>query len=262
MKTITSNKNPLIQRAKSLQTAKGRKAEQAYWLDGEHMVSEAIAYCSADIEAVYVAEEKVEHYKELLEKLPDTAMQYSIPMTMFTQIAQVKTPQGISAICTLPEMKPISTFGKKLVLLENVQDPGNVGTILRTMDAAGFDGALLSEGCADPYSAKVLRSTMGSIFRVPVHFISNVAQTVEELNKQGYTTIASCLQGEAFYERDKVKTPLCVLVGNEGAGLSETSIQACTNRYKLPMLGGSESLNVAIATAIFLYDLSFGKTNK
>ena len=141
------------------------------------------------------------------------------------------------------------------MLLENVQDPGNVGTILRTLDAAGFDGCILTPGCADAYAPKTLRATMGSVFRVPMAFAGDAAQAVAGLNLRGYATIGAALDGEPFYGRGPLPEKLCVLIGNEGAGLTEQALAACTHRYRLPMRGGAESLNAAIAAGVFMYEL-------
>lgn len=255
MKTITSSKNPICQWVKQLQTSKGRKLENAFWVDGEHMVQEAISQNAYPIKAIFVAEEKKEKYANLLNTVQ--VEKYLLPLSLLESLSQVKTSQGISAVCEKNNISTLQNLGQKIVLLENVQDPGNVGTILRTMDAAGFTGALLTEGCSDPFSPKSLRASMGSIFRIPFIRISESTESIAELHKKGFTTIATCLEGTPYYSRKTLNSPLCVLMGNEGLGLKKETINACVKRYRLPMLGGAESLNVAIATAIILYDLQF-----
>lgn len=152
-----------------------------------------------------------------------------------------------------------SVLGDRLVLLEAVQDPGNVGAILRTMDAAGFSGAILTPGCADPFSPKSLRATMGSIFRVPTLQAQSAAHAAAALKEEGYAVIAAALDGEDFFSRDLLPDKLCLIIGNEGAGITKETLKAATHRYRLPMRGGAESLNAAAAAAIFMYELAYRK---
>lgn len=253
MRNITSLKNPAVQEARALANAKERARQQAFLLDGEHMVGEGLSMRPESIRALFVDEKRLDSYAHLLNKAQCEV--YAVPEHVLAAISQVKTPQGIAAVCALPEAKKLSDLGDKLILLENVQDPGNVGTILRTLDAAGFDGCVLTPGCADPYGPKTLRATMGSIFRVPMCTVADAAQAVRELSEKGYATIAGALDGEPFYERGKLPEKCCVLIGNEGQGLTREVQAACTHRYRLPMRGGAESLNAAVAAAIFMYDV-------
>jgi tRNA G18 (ribose-2'-O)-methylase SpoU len=154
------------------------------------------------------------------------------------------------------QMSP-SLLGDKLVLMEQVQDPGNVGAILRTMDAAGFTGAVLSPGCADPFSPKALRATMGSIFRVPTMQVQSAAAAAETLKSEGYAVIAAALNGDDFFTHKKLPDKLCLIIGNEGAGVTKATLAAATHIYRLPMRGGAESLNAAAAAAIMIYELAY-----
>jgi len=180
---------------------------------------------------------------------------YAVPEHVLAAISQVKTPQGIAAVCDLPAQRALEEMGDKLILLENVQDPGNVGTVLRTLDAAGFDGCIFTHGCADPFGPKTLRATMGSVFRVPMSTVQDAPDTVRRLTQRGYAVIGAALDGEPFYERGPLPDKLCVLIGNEGQGLTAQTLATCTHRYRLPMRGGAESLNAAVAAAIFMYEL-------
>lgn len=254
MQELSSRSNPIIQAARSLQTAKGREANHAFLLDGEHMVSEALAVCPEKIRQLFVTAGKVEQFASLHAKA-ESAEHYAVPEHVMQLISSVKTPQGIAVVCELPTQKPLDQMGDKLLLLENVQDPGNVGTIIRTLDAAGFDGVILTHGCADPYSPKVLRATMGSVFRVPIAYREDAASAINALNQHGYATVATALDGTPFYERTPLGNRVCVLIGNEGAGLSRGAISASTQSYRLPMRGGAESLNAGIAAAIVMYDI-------
>ncbi|MDD3336394.1 MAG: RNA methyltransferase [Eubacteriales bacterium] len=255
MQEITSIKNPAVQSAKALCTAKARKEQNAFLCDGEHMVSEALAVCPERVRALFIDKERAAGYAALLSKVPAAAAVFFVPTAVLETISQVKTPQGVAAVCQLPPSLPLAQQTGRLILLENVQDPGNVGTILRTLDAAGFSGCILSSGCADPYAPKTLRATMGSVFRIPLSFAEDGAAAARTLREQGYAVIGAELHGEPFYQRQQLPQKVCVLIGNEGAGLREDTLAQCTHRYKLPMRGGAESLNAAVAAAVMMYDI-------
>lgn len=253
MKNITSLKNPAVQDARALATAKERARQRAFLLDGEHMVGEGLQMCPERVHTVFVDEKRIENYAALLALAQGEV--YAVPEHVLAAISQVKTPQGIAAVCELPESRQLSAMGDRLILLENVQDPGNVGTVLRTLDAAGFNGCVLTPGCADPFGPKTLRATMGSVFRVPMCTVPDAAEAAAQLAADGYAVIGAALDGEPFYERGKLPEKLCVIIGNEGQGMTKQTLQNCTHRYRLPMHGGAESLNAAVAAAIFMYDL-------
>lgn len=252
---ITSAKNPAVQAAKALQSAKGRREQQAFLCDGEHMTGEALRACPEKVKAVFVDETRAEAFAPLLALIPSGTPLYHTTAAVLEAVSQVKTPQGIAAVCALPEALPLECQTGRLVLLEDVQDPGNVGTILRTLDAAGFDGCILTAGCADPYAPKTLRATMGSVFRVPLSFVEDGEAAVKQLNALGYETLGAELHGEPFYQRQNLPESLCVLIGNEGAGLRAETLRQCSKRYKLPMRGGAESLNAGVAAAVMMYDI-------
>ena len=253
MKNITSLKNPAVQDARALATAKERSRQRAFLLDGEHMVGEGLHNCPERVKTVFVDEKRVDAFAPLLALAQGEI--YAVPEHVLSAISQVKTPQGIAAVCELPEARSLADMGDKLILLENVQDPGNVGTVLRTLDAAGFDGCIFTPGCADPYGPKTLRATMGSTFRVPMCTVPDATEAAKALAESGYAVIGAALDGEPFYERGRLPDKLCVIIGNEGQGMTRETLANCTHRYRLPMHGGAESLNAAVAAAIFMYDL-------
>ena len=253
---LTSTKNPVVQSAKALLTAKGRREQDAFLCDGEHMTGEALRVCPEKVSALFVEDGQQERFAPLLALARQTECAvYEVSAAVLETISQVKTPQGIAAVCGLPKSCPLERQGQKLLLMENVQDPGNVGTILRTLDAAGFDGCILTPGCADPFAPKTMRATMGSLFRVPMTFVENSAEAACWLRTNGWAVIGAELRGQPFYQRGTRPDKLCVLIGNEGAGLTEEILAQCSFRYKLPMRGGAESLNAGIAAAVMMYDL-------
>jgi TrmH family RNA methyltransferase len=166
-------------------------------------------------------------------------------------ICDTETPQGIAAVC---EQKTVSIDDiklEKILLLDRVQDPGNLGTMIRTADAAGIDAVILGEGCADPYNPKVVRATQGSLFHLPLMKV-NLAEFIEKLDMPVYGT---ALEGGLPFEQVEKAESFALLMGNEGQGVSKDLLEITTKNLYIPIYGKSESLNVAIATGILLYYL-------
>ena len=244
MEHITSLKNPKVAAWKALKDRKGRRESGCFLVEGRKMVEEALK-SAFNVEAVLVQEGV---------SFPDglTMPVYELPAHVLAAVCDTKTPQGIAAVV---QMKEQSALGKHIVVLDGVQDPGNVGTIIRTADAAGLDGVLLSNQCADVFSPKVLRATMGSIFRMNLRTTDDLPGELTKLREKGYSILSSQLDGTPFYEREKVAEQFALVIGNEGNGVSEQVQQTATHRVRLPMRGGAESLNAAIAAAIMMYEL-------
>lgn len=244
MEHITSLKNPKVAAWKALKDRKGRRESGCFLVEGRKMVEEALK-SAFDVEAVLVQEGV---------SFPDglTMPVYELPAHVLAAVCDTKTPQGIAAVV---QMKEQSALGKHIVVLDGVQDPGNVGTIIRTADAAGLDGVLLSNQCADVFSPKVLRATMGSIFRMNLRTTDDLPGELTKLREKGYSILSSQLDGTPFYERQDVAERFALIIGNEGNGVSEQVQQTATHRVRLPMRGGAESLNAAIAAAIMMYEL-------
>ncbi len=254
MQHITSIKNPVIQAARALKSKSVREESGLFLCEGEHMVAEALAYCSGSVAELFVSDARAGEYAALLAQA-GSARVYAVSEPVLEALSQVATPQGVAATVRIPPAQALDALGPRVVLMENVQDPGNVGTVLRTADAAGFDGCVLTPGCADPYAPKALRATMGSVFRVPMAFVPSAAEAARALVARGYAVLASVLGGDDFYRRAPLPTKLCLMIGNEGAGLSPEACAEATHRYRLPMRGGAESLNAAAAAAVFLYEI-------
>ena len=150
-------------------------------------------------------------------------------------------------------MNKIGVTKPLIMALENIQDPGNLGTILRTAEGAGVTGILMSRDTVDIYNPKVVRSTMGSIFRIPFCYVENLTSCVESLNGENYATYSAHLQGKTFYDYDyKNSTIFCI--GNEGNGLSDELSDTTKFKIKIPMMGNVESLNAATASTVLMYE--------
>ena len=247
METLSSAKNPKVLSWRSLRDKKGRLEQNAFLVEGVRMVREALS-SSFTVNAVLLREGFVPDFV-----IPDSIRTYLLPEHVFQSVCDTKTPQGIAAVLNLQAKE---AAGSRLLALDGVQDPGNVGTIIRTADAAGFDGVLFSPECADLFSPKVLRSTMGSIFRLGFSFPPSLPDALENLKQHGYSILSSQLDGDPFYERKDVSDSFVLVIGNEGNGVSTPVKAAATHRLRLPMRGGAESLNAAVAAGIMMYELT------
>ncbi len=248
MDSITSMKNPRVVFWRSLKEKKGRETACAFLVEGARMVKEALDSCFP-VQAVLLREGYSPAFS-----FPDSVPSFSLPEHVFQSVCDTKTPQGIAAVVQI-HYQPLK--GTRLLALDGIQDPGNMGTIIRTADAAGFDGILLSHDCADIFSPKVLRSTMGSIFRMTFAVPESLPALLREYRSRGFSILSSQLDGDPFYSRRNIAPFFILVIGNEGNGISESVKAEATHRLRLPMLGGAESLNAAVAAGIMMYDLSF-----
>ena len=247
MELISSVKNPRVLAWRSLQDRKGRDAQNAFLVEGVRMVREALQ-SDFDLQAVLLREDFEPPFP-----LPEDVPAFVLSAHAFASVTETKTPQGVAAVLSR-RVRPLS--GSRLLALDAVQDPGNVGTIIRTADAAGMDGVILSAECADLFSPKVLRSTMGSIFRMSFAFPSDLPSCLRDLRGRGFSVLSSQLDGDPFYERGNVSDAFVLVIGNEGNGISDAVKAEATHRLRLPMRGGAESLNAAVAAGIMMYDLT------
>ena len=247
MELISSVRNPRVLAWKSLREKKGREENCSFLVEGAKMVGEALS-SDFEIQAVLLREDQVSFFG-----IPDHIPVFILSESAFSAVTDTRTPQGIAAVLSR-RVQPLR--GNRFVALDAVQDPGNVGTIIRTADAAGFDGVILSPECADLFSPKVLRSTMGSIFRMSFSFPEDLCASLVQFREQGYSLLSSQLDGEPFFERSAVSSSFILIIGNEGNGISEPVKSAATHHLRLPMRGGAESLNAAVAAGIMMYDLT------
>ena len=247
MELLSSLKNPKVLSWKALKDKKGRDSQNAFLVEGVRIVQEALS-SSFEVQALLLREDYQPDYR-----LPADIPLYILPDHVFQSVCDTKTPQGIAAVLT---RRTREADGPRLLALDGVQDPGNVGTIIRTADAAGFTGVLFSPECADLFSPKVLRATMGSIFRLGFSFLASLPEALEKLKKDGFSVLSSQLDGSPFYDRKDVSSSFVLIIGNEGNGVSEAVKAVATHRLCLPMRGGAESLNAAVAAGIMMYDLT------
>ena len=244
---ITSLKNPKVTTWKSLKDRKGRKETGCFLVEGRKMVEEAVA-SAFPVEAILVDADRLGEFT-----LPAGLPAYSMPGHVLAAVCDTKTPQGIAAVVRMAE---VELHGMRLVAMDGVQDPGNVGTIIRTADAAGFDGVILSTQCADVFSPKVLRATMGSVFRMGIRVTDDLPGLLTQMVQEGASVLSSQLDGEPFYQRSPLNKRFVLVIGSEGNGVTDEVKAIATHKVKLPMRGGAESLNAAVAAGIMMYELT------
>ena len=251
---IKSRDNPLIKEAAALVSdKKTRKSTGLFVAEGARLCSEA-AKSGAHVLRVFITEEAEKRYPEYVKDLLDTAEEvFYITESVAEKISDTKTPQGVFAVCRFAEKEPDLSGNGVFVLLSELQDPGNIGTVLRTCEAMNVKGVFLCS-CADVLSPKVLRSSMGCLFRLPIKVTQSTEEVLSVLKSAGITTYASALSTKAkLLTETKFGSRSCVLIGNEGNGLSEKVISLCDNTVMIPMPGKAESLNAASAAAILIY---------
>lgn len=250
---ITSSSNSQIKRLLQLKKkGKERDREDVFLAEGFKMFLEAPA---ESLVKVYVSAgfyERKEHRKALegheFEVVSDA---------VFASISDTRTPQGILCVVRQShyQVADLTAGGVPLCLvLENLQDPGNLGTILRTAEGAGVTGVLLSDGCVDIYNPKVIRSTMGSIYRMPFCYTDDLPGVVSEWKREGIAVLAAHLQGVHTYDREDYRRPAAFLIGNESRGLTKETAELADHFVRIPMHGKVESLNAAAAAAILMYE--------
>ncbi|GAA0333466.1 RNA methyltransferase [Bacillus carboniphilus] len=247
MKWIQSVQNEKVKEWKKLLQKKGRDHTNQYIVEGFHLVEEACQNPSV-VQAIMVRQDI-----DLPDWAPPSIDTYQISPEVAKAISDTETNQGIFAICSKVEPS-ISKGAKSYLLLDAVQDPGNLGTIIRTADAAGVDVIILGEGTADVYNPKVLRSAQGSHFHVPI-MKGNLSEWISKLQSQGVTVYGSSLQGAKPYQSVKPQSPFALILGNEGNGVDPSVLEKTNENLYVPIYGKSESLNVTIAGGILLYHL-------
>lgn len=251
--TITSLQNDKVKRWRSLNRGRADRLSHGLFLaEGEHMAVEALNEARA--EALLIQSDAADRFALLIEKAHEIPV-YLLPAHVLASIADAKAPQGVIAVCRTPDNAALDALRPRIVALDGVQDPGNVGTILRTMDAAAFTGLLLSDACADPFGAKALRATMGGVFRVPIRVTKTLTDDLAALRNNGFELIAGDLRGESFFDHPAFSKKTCLIVGNEGAGISPAVLTLANRRVRLPMPGRAESLNAAVAAGIMIYEI-------
>ena len=248
MERITSRQNPFLKQIGKLNNAKSERRKAGVFPgEGPKLLEEAIK-AGVEITATVSAE------GVSVPTIPG-ARQIEVPREVLESLCDTKTPQGVLFLCRLPETKaPEKREGSRDLVLDGVQDPGNVGTIWRTADALGADGVILVHGCADPFSPKTVRSTMGACFRLPVYEVEE-EQLPVLLKNSGLPLYATALREDTVDIKTADLSRSAVVIGSEGRGISDTLLNMSEKTLKIPMRERCESLNAAAAATIVLWQM-------
>lgn len=258
---ITSRDNRFIKEYRKLATdAKHRRQSSQFVLEGARLCCDA-AQSGVDIMVALFTPRAAKQYPEsVLAVCSAATSSFEIEDALAPYLADTQTPQGIFCICALPKRQELSScqlsVQGRYAALECVQDPSNLGTIIRAAEAFGLDGLLLSDGCCDPYSPKVLRGSMGGVFRLPLYFTDSLADSLKTLNNQGFKTAACVVNRDAApIQKASLGAGTVCVIGNEGNGLSPKTQDACSFGITIPMAGRAESLNASVAAGIVFWEM-------
>lgn len=240
MEIITSLENKKIKNLSKLLNKKYRDEENKFLVEGEHLVEEA-SKAGLLIEII---------------KCEDYLIDYNVPTTLVTyevirKLSNTQNPQKVIGVCKKQEEKEI---GNKVLILEDLQDPGNLGTIIRSSVAFNVDTIIVSNNTVDIYNDKVLRSSEGMLFHINI-IKRDINNILDELHNSGYTLYGTKVDGGTNIKEIEVSEKFAVIMGNEGAGVSDDTLDKCDKYLYIPMNNNCESLNVGVATSIILYEL-------
>lgn len=253
--TITSKDNETIKHVRKLKEKKYRDEYGEYVIEGIKLINEAIEE-NANIKTILVCDNC-----NKIEKINQSAM-YKVAKKdclyvdekVFNTITDVQNPQGILAVVEKKGMEVEINYNEDvIVVLDDIQDPGNIGTILRTLDSVGLSQVIISKKSGDVYNSKVVRSTMGAIFRVKIIESEDLVDTLKNIKKHKFKIVSTSLETDkSMYDIDYKK--VAIIVGNEANGVSNEIQEMSDEKIKIPMLGKTESLNVSVATGVVLYE--------
>jgi TrmH family RNA methyltransferase len=252
LKRISSRDNPFFKSLLKLaSSARARSEAGQTLLDGTHLLRAFLdAGCKPSHLLINESAVQNPEIKDLLSACDDLP-RTQLDDALFAQLSELKTPNGLLSLFDVPEPSASPAHSQFILLLEDIQDPGNLGSILRSAAAAGCDAVFLSTGCADAWSPKVLRAAMGGHFALNIHESSDLIAVSREF---GGKILAASLQAERSLYESNLRGKLGFAIGNEGAGLSEELQDAVQERFLIPMSGKVESLNAAAATAVCLFE--------
>ncbi len=250
MNKITSISNKYLKQVRDLQKkAKARRDSRLFIAEGERLCEEIP---EGYIERIFLAEGYKGRLPKAFSTLEESGRVFEIPRDLMSQLSDTKTSQGILSVVRMKEAEKLK--GDFFLLLETIQDPGNLGTMFHTAEAAGVSGIIMNRDCVDVYSPKVVRSTMGALYRMPFRIVEDMPKTVDLLKERGVSVYAAHLKGEKRHFDCDFRNPTAFLIGNEGNGLSDELAEKATDYLRIPMMGSVESLNAAVAATVLMYE--------
>lgn len=263
---ITSTANAQVKELiKFIKKRRSRDEAGVFLVEGPRMVQELIGEKKSqeEIDRICLSESYVKKNEKEVEDIRRKYRTEVFSDAVFAHVSDTKTPQGIMAVVRQKKYDLENILGtgenKKaphILVLDNLQDPGNMGTIFRTAEAAGATGIIMSSDCVDIYNPKVIRSTMGAIFRLPFLYVDDLPGTIAGLKKKEIRVYAAHLAGKNSYDRESYTGGCAFLIGNEGNGLRDEVAECADCRIRIPMEGRAESLNAAVAAAVLMFEVS------
>ena len=264
---ITSLSNQRIKHLVLLSSkSRERNKEQSFIIEGFKMFEEIPLNL---IKEVYIEENTLKKMEESFAEAPSSLLgecfkkfnsldeksvvKEIVSSDVFKKASDTETPQGIIVVARMLGYKLSNMLSGNLLILEDIQDPGNLGTMIRTAEGAGVKGIIMSKGTVDIYNPKTIRSTMGSLFRMPFVYVDDLVAAIDEVKRKGIKVYAAHLKGEAFFDEIEYNGFSAALIGNEGNGLKKETADSADIYVKIPMEGKLESLNAAIAAALMMY---------
>ena len=251
---ITGKDNKTLKLIKALKKKNNRTEQGKFVAEGRKLAIEAFEYAPNDIYCTVITREFLEKEAGIVaiaERVCDKV--FVVSEQMFNDISDTDTPQGILTVVNITAKEfSLSDTARDVVVLDGVSEPGNMGTVIRTAEALGFDGIYLMKGCADIYSSKTVRSTMGSVFRMKFKTGCEIAD-IQDLQKAGFTVISTTPVGDTVLEEMSVKGKTAVVIGNEAHGVCDKLLKLSDLRVKITMEGLAESLNAAVAAGIAMH---------
>lgn len=256
---ISSSSNSQIKNIAKLQKqAKVRNEQGLFVVEGRKMFEEALQLKHVSIHKAYASESYYREHCNSDEAYFNGVSFEIVSDQVMKEMSETMTPQGILALIKKPEYQLSTLLSKdriRLLLLEDVRDPGNLGTMIRTSEAVGITAVILSKDSVDIFNPKVIRSTMGAIYRVPFIYVPDFSDALKEIKEKDVSIYAMHLNGAVMYDTVKYPMKSAIMIGNEANGLTDASSDAATGRIKIPMEGSVESLNAAIAAAVMMYEV-------
>lgn len=253
---ITTKDNKTLKQVRSLSRKKDRYLNNLYFVEGVRIAKEAVEHCFDDIKYIITSETYADKNSDFINQLDqDGKSIYTTRDSFFSDICDTETPQGIAVVLNMkknvvPDYKNLSF----ILILDGISEPGNLGTIIRTSEAAGVDAIIMTKGCTDLYNPKVVRSTMGSIFRMPCIQETDTS-FINTLKDNGFTIVATALENSVPMNQAEISGKRALVIGSEATGVSEAILSLSDIKIRIPMEGRVESLNAAVAAGISMYFL-------
>ncbi len=255
---ITSESNGKMKEIVKLQkSARERRKRKCFLAEGVKMVREA--FDCGKLQTIYFSEKFWESQGQAWQEITGQVAWEVVSETVFHKIADTVTPQGVLGVAEMPEYhmeELLEDSRRAYILLDDIRDPGNLGTILRTAEGAGMSGVIMSRETVDLFNPKVVRSTMGAILRVPFCYEENLAECIGMLRTADIPVYGTMMDGDALYDEHDYTGSVGVVIGNEANGISRDVEEALTGGIRIPMEGSLESLNASVAGAVLMYEIA------